>query len=143
MEWKDFHFKIINSFSLLELIFHWIRDEKIYSIWKNKPPDAYNFESNKSQESFSHTCFRWKKDIESFLSTKWNKLFSFSCRKGDTRIWTGEKGFAVPRLTTRPCRQNDTKKYMRITLPSKNQTKRGRHSKPLFLMCLYRKFRFL
>lgn len=32
----------------------------------------------------------------------------FVCWWGGTRIWTGEKGFAVPRLTTRPCRQNDT-----------------------------------
>lgn len=38
----------------------------------------------------------------------------FFCWLGDTQIWTGEKGFAVPRLTARPCRQNGTKKYMKI-----------------------------
>ena len=59
------------------------------------------------------------KKIDSFLSTKQNKLFQFSCRSGDTRIWTGEKGFAVPRLTTRPCRQNAIKKIYENTPPKK------------------------
>ena len=42
----------------------------------------------------------------------------FVCWWGDTRIWTGEKGFAVPRLTTRPCRPNDPKwmsQFLQIT----------------------------
>lgn len=34
-----------------------------------------------------------------------NKKFQVFCWSGDTRIWTGDKGFAVPRLTTWPCRQ--------------------------------------
>ena len=64
-----------------------------------------------------------EKKIESFLSTKRNKLFQFSCLSGDTRIWTGEKGFAVPRLTTRPCRQNDTNIW-EYPVPQKTKQKR-------------------
>lgn len=42
------------------------------------------------------------------------KIFLFICWWGGTRIWTGEKGFAVPRLTTRPCRQNDTQQDKKL-----------------------------
>lgn len=53
-------------------------------------------------------CFCWVRVLR-VLSAGWNRVFWVLCWSGDTRIWTGEKGFAVPRLTTRPCRQNDTK----------------------------------
>ena len=42
------------------------------------------------------------KFIELDRQDKKSEIF---CWSGDTRIWTGDKGFAVPRLTTWPCRQ--------------------------------------
>lgn len=88
-------------------IFPWILDARIYNLFENPQPDASNQTNinsllllgNISASSISRT----EEDISSLLF----------CWSGDTRIWTGEKGFAVPRLTTRPCRQND-RKYMKF-----------------------------
>jgi hypothetical protein len=64
-------------------------------------------------------CLLWNNSVslyqlsaEQNILAEQNKGFRVFCWSGDTRIWTGEKGFAVPRLTTRPYRQNDTKKKM-------------------------------
>lgn len=74
---------------------------------------------NKQQRSWKyHESFSSAVSIGDNISAKRNKVFRVFCWSGDTRIWTGEKGFAVPRLTTRPCRQgNRNKKKTKIPPP--------------------------
>lgn len=78
-------------------------NKKFKYFFKKSPERVFRINQVLTVPLFCWVKFGW------VISAEQNKRFRFVCWWGGTRIWTGEKGFAVPRLTTRPCRQNDTR----------------------------------
>ena len=93
---------------LMRLLVESIRIDKfLVQIWVQTKKPAVPLEVSRSP--FLRVLLLGANSISYINKRKRNKIFCVFCWSGDTRIWTGEKGFAVPRLTTRPCRQSNAK----------------------------------
>lgn len=87
-----------------------IRGARIDSFWISSFLKSSKYASIGSSRALFLFLLMLCKDSVTYIISA-SKGFSGFYWSGDTRIWTGEKGFAVPRLTTRPCRQNEKNRW--------------------------------